>query len=89
MERLGRKATILLADLASHESVSTIVPKALDIVSRIDILVNCAGIQRRHPSQHFPDSDWSEVRFLRTLSATHVSRLDINEETHGRLFKSI
>ena len=28
---------------------------------RIDILVNCAGIQRRHPSAQFPHDDWDEV----------------------------
>lgn len=26
-----------------------------------DILLNCAGIQRRHPSEKFPDEDWDEV----------------------------
>jgi len=26
-----------------------------------DILVNCAGIQRRHPAHEFPDDDWNEV----------------------------
>jgi 2-deoxy-D-gluconate 3-dehydrogenase len=28
---------------------------------RIDILLNCAGIQRRHQSHNFPDEDWNEV----------------------------
>ena len=79
VEQLGRKATIVVADLSSQESVSAIVPALLDIVPRIDILVNCAGIQRRHHSQHFPDSDWSEVRIYQILSLPHVSRLDINE----------
>lgn len=27
----------------------------------IDILVNCGGIQRRHPAHQFPDEDWNEV----------------------------
>jgi 2-dehydro-3-deoxy-D-gluconate 5-dehydrogenase len=26
-----------------------------------DILLNCAGVQRRHPSEKFPDEDWDEV----------------------------
>lgn len=33
----------------------------------IDILVTCAGIQRRHPSHLFPKSDWDEVRDLQIL----------------------
>ena len=28
---------------------------------KIDILVNCGGIQRRHPAELFPDEDWEEV----------------------------
>lgn len=28
------------------------------------ILLNCAGIQRRHPSHQFPDEDWDEVGVL-------------------------
>lgn len=27
----------------------------------MDILLNCGGIQRRHPSHQFPDDDWNEV----------------------------
>lgn len=28
---------------------------------RINILVNCAGIQRRYPSHKFPEDDWDQV----------------------------
>lgn len=28
---------------------------------KITILLNCGGIQRRHPSHQFPDEDWDEV----------------------------
>jgi 2-dehydro-3-deoxy-D-gluconate 5-dehydrogenase len=41
--------------------VAKLVPKVLADGHRIDILVNCAGIQRRHPSEKFPDSDFNEV----------------------------
>ena len=53
IKALGRDAVVVLCDLASKEQVSTIVHK---ITSRkeegglgrvIDILINCAGIQRR------------------------------------------
>jgi 2-deoxy-D-gluconate 3-dehydrogenase len=27
----------------------------------IHILVNCAGIQRRHPAVAFPESDWDDA----------------------------
>jgi 2-dehydro-3-deoxy-D-gluconate 5-dehydrogenase len=61
IEALGRKATIYTADLSSPESVANIKPSVLKDGHTIQILVNCAGIQRRHPSHQFPDSDWNEV----------------------------
>ena len=34
-----------------------------------DILLNCAGIQRRHVSEKFPDEDWDEVCWELLLAA--------------------
>ncbi|EIT73402.1 dehydrogenase with different specificitie [Aspergillus oryzae 3.042] len=59
--RPWRKATIYTADLSSRESVSSLVSNVLNDGHDIDILLNCAGIQRRHPSHIFPDNDWDEV----------------------------
>ncbi|KAJ5659913.1 hypothetical protein N7507_006364 [Penicillium longicatenatum] len=61
IEKLGRKATIYTADLASQASVSTLVATVVNNGHDIDILLNCAGIQRRHPSHLFPQEDWDEV----------------------------
>ncbi|KAK4984552.1 hypothetical protein LTR50_006516 [Elasticomyces elasticus] len=61
IESLGRKAQIYTADLSSQSSISSLVPTILKDGHRIDILLNCGGIQRRHPSHQFPDSDWNEV----------------------------
>ncbi|KAI1050220.1 hypothetical protein LB506_001173 [Fusarium annulatum] len=51
IEKLGRKAFIYTADLSSQESVAGLVPKVLADGHQIRILVNCAGIQRRHPCE--------------------------------------
>ncbi|KAF2721019.1 NAD(P)-binding protein [Polychaeton citri CBS 116435] len=61
VETLGRKAQIYVADLASRQSMKELVPKILADGHQIDILVNCGGIQRRHPSHQFPDEDWNDV----------------------------
>ncbi|GAB7324162.1 hypothetical protein MBLNU13_g07538t1 [Cladosporium sp. NU13] len=61
IEALGRKATIYTADLASPSSVSALVPQILKDGHNVDVLLNCGGIQRRHPSHQFPDNDWNEV----------------------------
>lgn len=61
IEELGRKATIYQADLGNRDQLRGLVKKVLDDGHDIDILVNCGGIQRRHPAHEFPDSDWNEV----------------------------
>ncbi|CAL3962159.1 unnamed protein product [Diplocarpon coronariae] len=61
IEALGRKATIYTADLSSPAEVAALTPAVLEDGHKIHVLVNCAGIQRRHPCAQFPDSDWNEV----------------------------
>lgn len=51
-----------------------LTPTILRDVSRIDILVNCGGIQRRHPSHEFPDSDWNEVLQVNLTSVFTLCR---------------
>ncbi|EHY58395.1 hypothetical protein HRR83_007239 [Exophiala dermatitidis] len=61
IQALGRTATIYTADLASQTEVSGLASRVLADGHDVSILVNCAGIQRRHPSHEFPLSDWDEV----------------------------
>lgn len=61
IEALGRKAHVYTADIAVPEQVAALTPKVLADGHQVRILVNCAGIQRRHPCEKFPDSDFNEV----------------------------
>ncbi|KFG82989.1 2-deoxy-D-gluconate 3-dehydrogenase [Metarhizium anisopliae] len=61
IEKLGRKAWIYTADMADQQSVKALTPKILADGHELRILVTCAGIQRRHPCEEFPDSDFNEV----------------------------
>ncbi|KAI9839532.1 MAG: hypothetical protein M1819_002158 [Sarea resinae] len=74
IEALGRKATIYVADLSSHSSISKITPAILADGHKIDILLNCAGIQRRHPSHEFPDADWNDVLQVNLTSVFTLAR---------------
>jgi len=59
---LGRSSRIVVADLASKESIKAVVPKVTgEWGLKVDIFINCGGIQRRHPAELFPDEDWEEV----------------------------
>ena len=49
-------------DLADAASRAEGFEKALDLLGGdLDILVNCAGVQSRHPAEEFPLSDWQWV----------------------------
>ncbi|KAK9479840.1 NAD-binding protein [Lipomyces japonicus] len=62
IEKVGSKAYTVKADLANTTEVRGLVKHITDDLKlSIDILVNCGGIQRRHPAEDFPDSDWDEV----------------------------
>lgn len=61
---LGRAATIYTADLAHRDQIKGLVKKVLEDGHDVSILINCGGIQRRHPADQFPDEDWDEVRIL-------------------------
>lgn len=61
----GQKHVAVECDLSDMESVKTVFERALatkEMGGVIDILVNCGGIQRRHPATEFPENDWDEVR---------------------------
>ena len=60
---LGRRVEIVHCDLADLPAVKGLFEKALAAMGgTIDILINCAGIQRRSPAVQFPESDWDDVR---------------------------
>ncbi|VBB73689.1 Putative 2-deoxy-D-gluconate 3-dehydrogenase [Podospora comata] len=61
IRKLGRRVTVVAADLSSPTDVKRIVPELLDEGREIRILVNCAGIQRRYPCEEFPDEDFNQV----------------------------
>lgn len=51
----------VVADLSKSENRHKVFKESLDLMKGLDILVNAAGIQRRHNSEDFPLEDWNEV----------------------------
>ncbi|KAJ5247385.1 2-dehydro-3-deoxy-D-gluconate 5-dehydrogenase [Penicillium chermesinum] len=72
--QIGRKAWIHIAELSDRKAVKDIVPALVSQGIKPDILVNCAGIQRRHPSEAFPDEDWDQVLNVNLSSVFTLSR---------------
>ena len=58
----GFIAYAIKGDLSNKELIPTIFNEALSKLNgKIDILINNAGIQRRHKCEEFPLSDWETV----------------------------
>jgi 2-deoxy-D-gluconate 3-dehydrogenase len=84
VEELGRRFFYLPCDLAnaSVQELQALVAQALEQMGRLDILVNAAGTQARHPSLEFPENDWDmvmqvnlkSVMFLSQAAARHFAR---------------
>ena len=58
----GLDCSGLVVDLFNRHDRESGFDAALEILGgTIDILVNSAGVQRRHPSENFPMEDWDLV----------------------------
>jgi 2-deoxy-D-gluconate 3-dehydrogenase len=58
----GLNVSGLQADVSKIENIKNSYKAALDILGgTVDILVNSQGIQRRYPSEDFPEDEWSKV----------------------------
>ena len=64
---LGRKTLALTVDVTQEPSVTGMVDKVLEVLGRIDILVNAAGINIRRPdSATFPVDEWQKIMDVNT-----------------------
>lgn len=48
-------------DVTNHDSVIKAIDHIENEIGQIDILINNAGIQRRHPFTEFPEADWDAI----------------------------
>lgn len=60
----GGEMAYFPADLAQRESRAGLVAKVVDRFGRLDILVNCAGIQYRQAAKEFALDKWDEIMSL-------------------------
>ncbi len=49
------------ADISTHDGRKKAFEEATSLLGGVDIFVNCAGIQRRSPSEDFSAEDWDAV----------------------------
>ncbi|MDN8588154.1 2-dehydro-3-deoxy-D-gluconate 5-dehydrogenase KduD [Paenibacillus sp. 11B] len=63
---LGRKYKMISMDLSDISKFEEVVESINEEFGSIDILINNAGVQKRHPSVEFPKEDWDFVLNVNT-----------------------
>jgi 2-dehydro-3-deoxy-D-gluconate 5-dehydrogenase len=73
---LGRRFLHLPCDLAQATvaDLRALVKSTVEALGRLDILVNAAGINLRHPSLEFPEEDWDQVLQVNLKSLMFLSQ---------------
>jgi len=70
----------VLADISDREQIRSSFATALGLLNnRVDILINAAGIQRRYPSEDFPEKDWDDVIKINLDATFFFSQLALKE----------
>jgi NAD(P)-dependent dehydrogenase (short-subunit alcohol dehydrogenase family) len=67
---LGGKAEYMEVDVMSRDSVASFRDRLVATHHKIDILVNCAGVNSAVPYEQISDDDWDRV-MTTNLKATH------------------
>jgi gluconate 5-dehydrogenase len=74
LRSLGVRVDVSLFDVTNPAQVTSCVDAVEASVAPIDILVNCAGIQRRAPLEKFSDADWRELMATNLDGTFYVSK---------------
>lgn len=69
----------IAVDLSVQNDRRTAFAEAVKILGGLDILVNCAGIQRRHKSEEFPLEDWEKVLNVNLTAPFELCQLAAKE----------
>lgn len=75
IERLGRKALTIQANVADRSKLAGIVERTVQELGGLDILVNNAGIIRRTPAAEHKYTDWQDVLDVNLNSVFVLSQL--------------
>jgi len=61
LQKLGGKASWVVIDVTKRESIEAALAEALKVKGRVEILVNCAGVNYGSPFLEHPDEKWDFV----------------------------
>jgi 3-oxoacyl-[acyl-carrier protein] reductase len=71
---LGGEHVALSADLSDAAAVDGLVPRAVEALGKLDILINNAGVTRDNLAMRMKDDEWSDVIRINLEAAFRLSR---------------
>lgn len=88
IKSLGRKSLAVASDVTSRSSLEALHGAVLDSFSRVDILLNCAGVTRRVPTLECTEEEWNrifDVNVTGTLRACQIFGASMIRQQSGRI----
>jgi NAD(P)-dependent dehydrogenase (short-subunit alcohol dehydrogenase family) len=61
IERRGRQTLRICSDVRERASLDQLLVASLDRFSKVDILINCAGVIQRMPTLAMTEEDWTRI----------------------------
>jgi 3-oxoacyl-[acyl-carrier protein] reductase len=85
---LGGDHVALAANLSDAAAVDGLVPRAVEALGKLDILINNAGVTRDNLAMRMKDDEWSDVIRINLEAAFRLSRAALKpmmRARHGRI----
>jgi len=74
LKATGVAAVAAPFDVTNKAEIDQAITKIEEQIGAIDVLINNAGIQRRHPFAEFPEQDWNEIIAVNQTAVFLVSQ---------------
>lgn len=81
---VGGDSVILPCNLSDAAAVDALVPKAVEALGKIDILINNAGVTRDNLAMRMKDDEWSDVIRINLEAAFRLARAALKPMMRAR-----